>query len=213
MTSIRRTVESMAPYPISHQVMMSMLHDYANPNDKVHDLIRKNILQPVKRGLYIAGPAASSIQPEPMLLANHIIGPSYVTAESALAWYGLIPERVFSTVSATTMRGGTVDTPAGIFAYHHLPLPWYSYGILSLNLGRNQYAMVASQEKALFDKIIFTSGLRIRNRKQAIDYLLENLRMDEIALQKFNVKVAKTWLNDAPKAESLINIIDFVQTL
>jgi predicted transcriptional regulator of viral defense system len=57
--------------------------------------LRDGLIIPVKKGLYIAGPALNSGKPEPFLLANHILGPSYISLETALAYHGFIPERVY----------------------------------------------------------------------------------------------------------------------
>ena len=45
------------------------------------------------------------------VLANLIYGPSYVSYEYALTYYGLIPERVFEVTSATTQKNKMFNTP------------------------------------------------------------------------------------------------------
>ena len=92
---ITRELADHSRYPFTHQWLGSLLKDYKYPNDKVHDLVQHGYLQSVKRGLYIPGPALKAGKPEPFLLANQIMGPSYVSVDSALAYYGLIPERVY----------------------------------------------------------------------------------------------------------------------
>jgi predicted transcriptional regulator of viral defense system len=51
-------------------------------------------LESIKKGLYIAGSGLHSARPESSLMANHILGPSYVSMDTALAFYGLVPERM-----------------------------------------------------------------------------------------------------------------------
>jgi predicted transcriptional regulator of viral defense system len=49
------------------------------------------------------------------LLANLMYGPTFISLESALAFYGLIPERVEAMLSVTTGRSREFDTPVGRF--------------------------------------------------------------------------------------------------
>lgn len=62
---------------------MDLLKDYLRPHNKIRELEKKNMLTPVKRGLYIAGPALNVRTPSLYVLANHIYGPSYVSLEAA----------------------------------------------------------------------------------------------------------------------------------
>ncbi len=73
--------------------------------------------------------------------------------------------------------------------------------------------MVASPEKALFDKIITTSGLLLRSRKAAKEFLLENMRMDEDALRQLNAEEMMTWIKGSLKEESLLMIVNVIQEL
>jgi hypothetical protein len=73
--------------------------------------------------------------------------------------------------------------------------------------------MIAGPEKALCDKIISTSGLIIRSTSNAGSYLLDDLRMDEDALKRFNTQMMDEWLPDAPKRESLKMVIKMIKGL
>ncbi|SJN36827.1 hypothetical protein FM107_09055 [Sphingobacterium sp. JB170] len=78
-----------------------------------------------------------------------------------------------------------------MFTYTRLPLPYYSFGLKMLRLPSNQYAMVASLEKALCDKIITTSGLTLRSVRNAYDFLVEDLRIDESSLNDLHTDMIK----------------------
>ena len=200
--------------PLSHQLLVSIFKEYERPNDKIYQLAKEGVIQSVKKGLYVAGPALNvDRKPEPFLLANHILGPSYVSVETALAYYGLIPERVYEIASMTTQARRKFNTPLGTFTYARLPLPYYAFGIRSEKLADDQYAMVASPEKALCDKIITTSGLLIRSKKTAREFLLENMRMDEEALKKLNTKEMTSWIKGSLKEESLSMVVNAIQEL
>ncbi|MES2267486.1 MAG: hypothetical protein V4520_12045 [Bacteroidota bacterium] len=199
--------------PITHQLLLSWLKDYKRPNDKIKALKSDGMITSLKKGLYIAGPKVSASRPESGLLANHIYGPSYLSMETALSYYGLIPERVYGVASMTTKASREFTTPAGVFTYTHLPLPYYAFGLRTVKLGEQQFAMIASPEKALCDKIISTSGLLIRSTVQAAVYLNEDLRMEESALKELDTEMMTSWLEAAPKRESLTMVIKMMKNL
>jgi len=208
------TIRSLSSQPIPHQLLMTLLRDYDRPNDKIHSLLKDGTLQSIRKGLYIAGPAINEgKKPEPFLVANHILGPSYVSLETALSYHGLIPERVYEIASMTTKSARKFSTPLGSFTYTKLPLPYYAYGIDSVKLADDQYALIASPEKALFDKIVTTSGVLFRSKKSVLEYLIENLRVDEDMLRKLDTKVMNTWLANSLKKESLSIAIEALKSI
>lgn len=206
-------IQQYAATPIPHHVMASLLKDYKQPNDKIHDLIKDGMLQQVRRGLYIAGPKITRFRPDPFLIANHIFGPSYVSLESALAYHGLIPEKVYETTSVTIKASRDFSTPLGVYSYTRLPLPYYSYGIQSGISGSDQRFLLASPEKALCDKIITTAGVDFRSKIRVRSYLEDDLRVDIVALSSFNLEQIETWLSTAPKKDSLTFLIQTLRQL
>ncbi|MDB5012065.1 MAG: hypothetical protein JWQ25_267 [Daejeonella sp.] len=210
---IFQAIQSYSDHPLTHQLLLSLLKDYKRPNDKVHTMLNSGIIEAVKKGLYIAGPAVKGNKPVPFLLANHILGPSYVSMDIALSYHGLIPERVYEISSMTIKASRDFKTPIGFFSYTRLPLPYYSFGIQHAKFSDDQYAMVASPEKALFDKVVATAGLILRSKKSALNYLLEDLRIDEENLKQLDTIAMSEWLANAPKNESLSIIINAIKTL
>lgn len=208
-----QALRSYASQPLTHQVVVSLLKGYKRPNDKVHALLNEGVLESVKKGLYIAGPAIKTAKPEPFLLANHILGPSYVSVDTALSYHGWIPERVYEVASMTTKASRKFTTPLGVFTYTHLSLPYYAFGIRQIQLADEQYSMMASPEKALFDKIITTSGLILRSRTQVLKYLLEDLRINEDRLRECDLQNMFQWVQDASKAESLSILVKTLKDL
>ena len=210
---INQTIANHSEQPITRQLLKSWLKDHKRPNDKISALKSEGLLTSVKRGIYIAGPKSYGGRPENPLLANHLLGPSYVSIDSALSFHGLIPERVYSVTSMTTKASRDFDTPIGLFTYMNLPLPYYAFGINMVRLTSEQYAMIASPEKAICDKIVNTSGLILRSISNAGNYLLDNLRMDEEILKALNTQMMREWLPDAPKKESLNFVIRLIESL
>lgn len=183
--------------------MAWLLREYNKPNEKIRHLIREGVLEPVKRGLYIAGPKINSSRPDPFLIANHILGPSYVSLESALSFHGLIPEQVYETTSVTTKATRKFATPLGTYSYTRLPLPYYSYGMRSVETGMQQRFLIASPEKALFDKIITTAGVEFRSRRSVLSYMENDLRIEMDALKNLDIQSMESWVSTSPKKDSL----------
>lgn len=211
--NIRRKVKEYAEIPLSRHMVLEILEEYKRPNDKISELIKSGDLISIRRGLYIPGPEADLPAPEPFLIANHLRGPSYVSLESALSYWGFIPERVYEITSATTKTAKKYTSSVGRFSYQHLPSPYYSFGVQSLQLTSKQTALIASREKAVCDKIILTSGVTLRSPRQTKDFLLEDLRMDESMLSQLDTKIIVSWLDDAPKRSSLEMLVKTLNEL
>jgi predicted transcriptional regulator of viral defense system len=193
--------------------MIGLLKDYVNPNNKISQLVKSGILERVIKGLYTAGSALRVERPDPFLLANQILGPSYVSVESALSYHGLIPERVYTTTSMTTKATHQYTTPIGVFTYTRLPLPYYSFGLRSIPLTKQQTVMMASPEKALMDKIITTAGVEFRSKKAVLSYLESDLRVDIDNLKQLDVGAMQNWLAHAPKKGTLTLLVETIQTV
>ena len=81
--------------------------------------------------------------------ANKIYKPSYVSFHTALSFYGLIPEGVFSITSATTVKTNTLHTRVGTFVYHHIkPSLFFGYKLLKIN---DFEVIIAEMEKCILD--------------------------------------------------------------
>lgn len=208
-----RSIRSHSNQPLTRQWLTSILKNHNEPGLKLNELLSAGLLETVRDGLFLPTKKLSPFRPEPFLLANHLFGPSYVSFDSALSFYGLIPERVYEVTSATTKPVRRFDNSAGRFSFTRLPLPYYSFGIRHLAVGDEQYILIASPEKALVDKVIITAGIRLRSTKSAAEFLFENLRIDEDSLQGFDIEMISTWLTHSPKRESVFSIMKLVETL
>lgn len=93
---------------------------------KISRMLAAGELTPLRRGLYLSDRTV-----EPLALVSAIYGPSYVSFESALAWHGLIPERVEEVVCATLKRPAMFETPVGRYRYRHVPSRVFAIGIRS----------------------------------------------------------------------------------
>lgn len=199
--------------PLTRQLMVDLLKEYKRPNDKISELVKSGELVALKKGLYIPGTKTNLSRPEPFLIANHLWGPSYISFESAMSYWGMIPERVYEISSVTMRLSKKYKTPAGRFSYRYMPSPYYCFGVNSIELSPGQVVLMATPEKALCDKIIATSGLVLRSPAQTRSHLLDNLRIDPQTLQKLNLKVLRSWIADAPKRSSLEMLVKTLKTL
>jgi len=206
-------IKNYSGQPLTRQILMDLLQGYRRPYDKLNDLVNQKMLVQVKRGVFIPGPRASVQAPEKLLLANHLWGPSYVSSDSALSYWGLIPERVYETLSMTTNLAKIYKTPLGRFRYIKLPLPYYSFGIQRVEISTKQMILMAGKEKSLCDKIITTQRLKLRSVKQTREYLMEDLRISRDTLRELNTGVINDYLEEAPKKDSISILIKTLNNL
>jgi predicted transcriptional regulator of viral defense system len=118
------------------------------------------------------------------VLANQIYSPSYVSADFALSYYGMIPETPALVTSMTMGRSRRFTTEFGIFSYQYCRSRAYPVGVTAVGEGQNRF-LVATPEKALFDKLV--SDRRF-NGSDPESYLLDDLRLDEDSLRRLNRK-------------------------
>jgi predicted transcriptional regulator of viral defense system len=82
-------------------------------------------------------------------IANKIYKPSYISFETSLSYYQLIPESVYRITSASSRRTYTFHTEIGIFSYRTVkPQLFFGYEIIST--GEKNFKM-AEPEKAILD--------------------------------------------------------------
>ncbi|MDN5215875.1 hypothetical protein QQ020_27610 [Fulvivirgaceae bacterium BMA12] len=203
----RTMIKEYAEAPISRHLILELLSEYQSPNDKISELIKSNELISIRRGLYITGPKMDLPSPEPFLIANHLRGPSYVSLESALSYWNMIPERAYEISSVTIKTSKKYKNQVGRFSYQKLKTPYYSYGIRSIESSPKQTMLVASPEKALCDKVVLTPKINLRSIKQTREFLMDDLRMDNEVLSKLHTEVMELWIKNAPKKRSLEMLI------
>lgn len=171
-----------------YQTLLDALKSYSRPRDKISDMIRKGVILRVKKGLYIFGENYRRHPYSKELLANLIYGPSYISMEFALQFYGMIPERVEAVTSVTTGRSKRFMTPLGLFVYRSIPLSLFRLGMTRIELDANTAFLMATPEKALCDKIRDDRGVGWRSLKDMRSYLIEGLRIEKKTLSELNLE-------------------------
>lgn len=208
-----KKIKTYTNVPISRNLLLDILGEYKSPNDKISELLKSGELISIRRGLYAPGPQTELPTPAPFLIANHLRGPSYVSLETALSYWGLIPERTFEISSVCIQSSKKYHTALGRFTFQQVSLPYYAFGIQNVQISNEQTVLISTPEKAICDKIILTAGINLRSRKQTALFLLEDLRMDITMLRNLDTSIMKTWLPDAPKKSSLQMLISTLEEL
>lgn len=126
-----------------------------NPNTlklEVSQWQKKGYLQRVKRGLYFLSEA--EIQ-DSLFVASRIYTPSYISLETALNCYGLIPDVAQMITCVTPLTTAEFKTPFGTFFYRHLKSDYF-FGFKTIRSKDRKYSYeIALPEKALLDFIYF----------------------------------------------------------
>ena len=158
---------------LSTSMLLDRLQNYSNPYTKIGRLVKEGKIFSLTRGLYEDNEGAS-----PLYLANAIYGPSYVSFNYALMYYGLIPERVYDVTSATTekLKRKAFKNRFGSFSYRDIPLEAFPYGIKVIKEGDYTF-MMASKEKALCDRLYELPP--VKSQKELEYLLFVDLRIDE----------------------------------
>ncbi len=135
-------------------------------------LARKDLIQ-IRRGLYVLGEPYRKRIFHPFELGQAIYGPSFISFESALSFWGLIPEAVYTITSACSKRSKNFDTPFGRFSYSRIPFHPLLTQVKRIVDGQQIY-FIAKPLRALSD-YVYASG-------ESWDFhsLLDSLRIDEM---------------------------------
>jgi len=209
--------------PVDFATVSDALGHYRSPRDKVSALERDGQLIRLKKGAFVVSPQIAGAPLSPELIANHLCGPSYVSLETALAFYGLIPESVHATRSMTLKRARSFKTPLGLFDYTRVPLSYFPIGVrrhttgdvgkATGNVAAGVSFLIASPEKALCDMVFATSNLRLQSAGAARTYFEENLRVDFDVLDKIDVNVVRQCAATGAKKHLLLHVAEFLENL
>lgn len=211
--NIEMNLSKYGDQPISTPLLLGLLKGYSRPYDKIMEMVNQGIIVQLRRGLYLTTTLVSAKTPEPFLIANHLYGPSYVSLDSALFYWGLIPERVFEISSVTPKVSKRFLAQNVVYSFTHLPVAYYPLGIQSLSLTETQTVLFASPEKALLDKVITTSGVNLRSKNQAMAFLVEDLRIEKDQLRELNLREMVKWLPACPKRSSIKILVESIAGL
>ncbi|MCB4756584.1 MAG: hypothetical protein LHV69_06080 [Elusimicrobia bacterium] len=114
--------------------------------------VKKGILLKLKekRGLY----CLKRKTPHPWLLANKLLQPSYISLETALAHYGVLPESVYAVTSVTPLVTRTFESLHLVFTYQKIKRDAY-LGYCPMDV-QGTTVWMAEPEKAVADYLYFS---------------------------------------------------------
>jgi len=166
-------------------VLLNEFRDYKNPYDRIRLLVKKGSLVKLKRGLYETGRDAN-----PFAIASVLYSPSYVSFQSALSFYGLIPERVVGVTSASlgARKNKNYKTPYGDFSYQDVPEAVFNLGLTWVDDPESPF-LIATKEKALCDLIMKSVTV---SEKDFPVFLFDDLRLDKNVLFTFSKSLVRS---------------------
>ncbi|MCK5155445.1 MAG: hypothetical protein KAQ69_03360 [Spirochaetales bacterium] len=187
--------------------LMSLFAYYKSPRDKIKHLTKSGDLIHIKQGLYISGQNYNRKYSREVI-SGMLYGPSAISMEYALSFHGLIPERVEKITGICFKRDKSFNTPIGMFSYKYLPIRKYTIGIEYHRTKLGNFFM-AAPEKALCDKVYFST---IKDKSEVPRYLLEELRIDIMQLQKLDINLL-TRLSEIYKRKNTVYLLQTIAGL
>ena len=136
--------------------------------------VKKGYLIRLKNGLYAFRREMEKVRGEGV--AFLLCQPSYLSLESALAWYGFIPEIVYAYTSVTARITRTFENAWGRFIYRHVKSDLF-WGYVEMKTEHGPY-LLAEPEKALLD-YFYLNLARINSPED-----FESIRLNEAEIGK-----------------------------
>ncbi len=165
---------------------------------------KKWYIKKLRKGFYIFSDTKIDTN-KLFYIANKLNAPSYIGMESAMSYYSIIPEWVFTIHSISTKRINKLNTPIGNFSYRTIKkkLFWW-YKIVNI---KNRSFYISDLEKTLLDYFYFNSYL---DSLEDIKWLRLN---NEILKRKLKIKKLEKYLEifDNRNLEKRIyTLIDYI---
>ncbi|MBL7107425.1 MAG: type IV toxin-antitoxin system AbiEi family antitoxin domain-containing protein [Phycisphaerae bacterium] len=167
-------LEKVSVLPVFTVRFLSAGENLAQIRLQINRWVKDGRIIRLHKGLYTLAEPYRKVTSEPFSIANSLKQASYVSLQSALSWYAMIPEFVPAVTSITTGRPQTIETPLGRFEFRHVSKKYF-WGYQQVELKFGQTAFIAHPEKALLDLIYLASGgdeiefieeLRLQNFEQ-----------------------------------------------
>lgn len=105
-------------------------------------------------------------------LANFLVNPSYVSLESALSFYGILPQFPYTITSVTPLKSKKIIYQEKEYEFNHLEKKYY-FGFI-----KKERFLIATPEKALLDELYFVA-------KKLREIQLSDLDLSLIDKKKF----------------------------
>jgi len=159
-----KTIADNKFYVFSYQDIRSFYQGENRENLKkmIYRWKRKGWIYPLKRGLYeLTYPEDFNI-PD-LYIANKLYTPSYISLETALSIYSIIPEVSMAVTSVTTKPTRKFKNKHGLFLYRSVkPKSFCGYYVEIMG---SYEILIAEPEKALVDFLYFNKKLNFERER------------------------------------------------
>lgn len=198
--------------PIDFATLAAFFPEYKSKYNKISALEKEETLLRLKQGLYVPTSQASGQLLSEGLIANHLYGPSYVSLQYALRYYGLIPEHVYTVSSVTIKRSRVFQNSLARFEYVHTNEEAFSVGLRIEKTASGSSFLIASPEKALCDLIADISYLNLRYRNEILIWLEEDIRFDMDELFRFDTSILREYAKVGKKKNMINQLIQIIES-
>jgi len=149
--------------------------DFHRP--QLSDWISRGYIMPLANGYYVLADMQID-ESLTFMLANLIYKPSYISRESALASYQVIPEAVLGVTNTSSRKTRLFDTRWGVFSYRSIK-PGLMFGYRVIEKDQHIKYKIARLEKAVLDYLYW-------NPKLQCEEDLEGLRWNKDLISSLN---------------------------
>lgn len=196
--------------PVDFGMLASLFPEYKCKYNKISALEKKDNLLRLKQGLFAPHPNCSGQLLSTELIANHLYGPSYISLQYALRFYGLIPERVYTVTSMTIKHSRVFYNSLARFEYVHIDEKAFLIGIRAVTMDDATF-LIASPEKALCDLIADISHLNLRYKNEILVWLEEDIRFDMDELFHFDTNILREYAKVGKKKDMINQLIKIIE--
>lgn len=156
---------------------------------------KKEELVCLKRGVYLI----DHLPLNAFEVAQHLYGPSYISLESALSYFGWIPEAVYVTTSVSAKKSPTIQTPIGVFSFEHTPAEQFFMCVERINT-----FLIAHPWKALAD-FVYVYHKKWKN----MHAMMEDLRIEKSSIENSEKEVLEEIAKyyDSPRVRRFAKMI------
>jgi len=131
----------------------------------------------IHRGLYCLAAKYLRQRIDPLVLAQRIYSPSYISLETALSYHGWIPEAVYAVTSTSLDRSREFETPMGHFSFTRVPQEIFYAEVTRVEKEDGGSFLLAVPLKALAD-YVYAHKCDWNSARPVV----ESLRIDESSL-------------------------------
>lgn len=150
---VEKIIERVPSDIFTDDIVLNLVEGTANSRyGIIKRAIAKGEIIHIKRGLYALAKRFQRKGINLFELSQLIYGPSYVSFESALNYYGWIPEAVYAVTSASAKNAKEFKTPYGVFIYKRIPFSMLFFGVERIESSQGSF-LIANPWKALIDYV------------------------------------------------------------